>query len=479
MKNVLDISDVLASQQVLGTVPVYLNTPDAIFSQEILQELGQTRLELLEKVKNDDPGASGFLPLLFDAEMDAVSHFLLRVLCCNDGAASVWMIDAEEALLKLRWEQASDEEQCAALKQMNFVPESQGPRSRWVNLLVTGESMPYAVSMPFTDLPPKLLAERRCKLRKGLATVERQDFLPLLCQCFRRHLQTVLQKSGQHVELLLRDSEQLKQTVDHLRPQLEQFLLSSRGDEAGVNLQLSNFQEMYEKSFPPCMQYLVKFQRDGKHLKHLGRKQLRPLLREAGLPLEEALAWWRREFLRDVTVTQESFDSEHAYHIKHAYGLEGKRKPAYGWSCWRTLDQMQFPVPKGPEAHGCPFTSLEEADLRELLRQHGGGDEVLTQEVSPPVGLASEQICCARVFQSRHPGSEFEAMKHPMQFLRRSRAYYAAQLAGEAEASSAAQVQVMKENCVPNPKKPRICRKPLRVAQLDQFDPLPAFAAAP
>ena len=31
-----------------------------------------------------------------------------------------------------------------------------------------------AVSMPFTDLPPKLLAERRCKLRKGLATVERQ-----------------------------------------------------------------------------------------------------------------------------------------------------------------------------------------------------------------------------------------------------------------------------------------------------------------
>jgi hypothetical protein len=28
--------------------------------------------------------------------------------------------------------------------------------------------------MPFTDLPPKLLAERRCKLRKGLGTVERQ-----------------------------------------------------------------------------------------------------------------------------------------------------------------------------------------------------------------------------------------------------------------------------------------------------------------
>ena len=32
--------------------------------------------------------------------------------------------------------------------------------------------------------------------------------------------------------------------------------------------------------------------------------------------------------------------------------------------------------------------SLEEADLRELLRQHGGGDEVLTQEVGHGVGSA-------------------------------------------------------------------------------------------
>ena len=31
-----------------------------------------------------------------------------------------------------------------------------------------------AVSMPFTDLPPKLLAQRRCTLCKGLARVERQ-----------------------------------------------------------------------------------------------------------------------------------------------------------------------------------------------------------------------------------------------------------------------------------------------------------------
>ena len=39
---------------------------------------------------------------LFDAEMDAVSHFLLRVLCCNDGAASIWMIDAEDEFFGMR-----------------------------------------------------------------------------------------------------------------------------------------------------------------------------------------------------------------------------------------------------------------------------------------------------------------------------------------------------------------------------------------
>lgn len=35
-------------------------------------------------------------PRLCFAELDAISHVLLRVLCCGDGAATHWLLEAEE-----------------------------------------------------------------------------------------------------------------------------------------------------------------------------------------------------------------------------------------------------------------------------------------------------------------------------------------------------------------------------------------------
>ena len=35
------------------------------------------------------------LPRLCDKQMDAASHFMLRLLCCSDGYAAQWLLDAE------------------------------------------------------------------------------------------------------------------------------------------------------------------------------------------------------------------------------------------------------------------------------------------------------------------------------------------------------------------------------------------------
>ena len=53
-----------------------------------------------------------------------------------------------------------------------------------------------AVSMPFQELPPDMLAQRRARLRRGIATVPQEDFLPLLCSCFRRRLQASLRSEA-------------------------------------------------------------------------------------------------------------------------------------------------------------------------------------------------------------------------------------------------------------------------------------------
>ena len=102
-------------------------------------------------------------PRLCDKQLDAASHFMLRLLCCRDGYAAQWLLDAEEALLRQRWQQASRHQQQEAL-------ESCGA-GRW---MVSGQQL-VEISMPFQELPTDMLAKRRARLRRGIATVAQED----------------------------------------------------------------------------------------------------------------------------------------------------------------------------------------------------------------------------------------------------------------------------------------------------------------
>eukprot|EP00913_Durusdinium_trenchii_P023805 g22355.t1 len=70
-------------------------------------------------------------------------------------------------------------------------------------------------------------------------------------------------------------------------------------------------------------------------------------------------------------------------------------------------------MPQASEAHGCPFRALPTEQLEDLLRCFGSGPVSRTKEDSPPD--AQEQVACGLIFQERHPGSDFEAIRHPMQ----------------------------------------------------------------
>ena len=64
---------------------------------------------------------------------------------------------------------------------------------------------------------------------------------------------------------------------------------------------------------------------------HQGRRQLGLFLKGIGLPLEQALAFWRQEF--SPKCTGEAFDKQYAYNIRHSYGKEGKRADYTPLSC--------------------------------------------------------------------------------------------------------------------------------------------------
>ena len=43
-----------------------------------------------------------------------------------------------------------------------------------------------------------------------------------------------------------------------------------------------------------------------------------------GLSIDEAIAFWRKAFSR-ADITDDKFNKEYRYNIRHSYGLEGKR----------------------------------------------------------------------------------------------------------------------------------------------------------
>jgi len=54
-----------------------------------------------------------------------------------------------------------------------------------------------------------------------------------------------------------------------------------------------------------------------------------------GLPMEEALHFWRQEFA--PRTTPEAFNKEYAYNVRHNYGKEGGRKDYTPYSCVKMI----------------------------------------------------------------------------------------------------------------------------------------------
>lgn len=93
------------------------------------------------------------------------------------------------------------------------------------------------------------------------------------------------------------------------------------------------------------------------HLKHFGRLQYGLFLKSIGLTLEQALAFWRSEFIKKMEpdkVEWQSlkcglcslasllllflqFEKQYAYNVRHGYGKEGKRANYTAYSCMKII----------------------------------------------------------------------------------------------------------------------------------------------
>jgi DNA primase large subunit len=172
-------------------------------------------------------------------------------------------------------------------------------------------------------------------------------------------------------------------------------------------------------SMPLCMKTLHKALKVNHHLKFAGRQQFGLFLKGTGLQLDDAIAYWRSEFCKKLSV--DDFNKKYSYNIRHNYGKEGKRKDYAPANCMRIITGEP---PKAGEYHGCPFRHYEEDHLRKALQ---GIPEPDKQEILALVQGRHYQVACKKHFEATHAGSDPDVMiNHPNGYFEESRKYYSA-----------------------------------------------------
>lgn len=94
---------------------------------------------------------------------------------------------------------------------------------------------------------------------------------------------------------------------ERLKPMLENMSKTYTGPEYGAggrksveHVTAGDVDELAQAAFPLCMQAMHGSLKEKHKLKHLGRLQYGLFLKGLGLPMEEALAFWQREFTKGM-----------------------------------------------------------------------------------------------------------------------------------------------------------------------------------
>lgn len=205
--------------------------------------------------------------------------------------------------------------------------------------------------------------------------------------------------------------------------------------------------DLARKHFSPCMVNLYQCLKRDHHLKHWGRLQLGLFLKVSamratctsclrtsatpadiqgiGLPLEEALIFWRRMY--GGTMSDDKFNKEYKYNIRHSYGQEGKRANYPPKSCTQILTANQ---PGTQDNHGCPFRHFSTDNLSNFLvssypQLNRGSPEY--KEIMDSVKKQHFHVACTRLFEVTHSVKKGEGLgngesvSHPNKWTDRSR----------------------------------------------------------
>ena len=288
--------------------------------------------------------------------------------------------------------------------------------------------------LPWTRVP-ELVESRRVFLRRGQAYVPAREQSSMVLSEYSRCLGTALEQTARALPRLDED-DRLSPILQHLSqnftaPGSTYTSDSSLDAEMGCPISAGAIDGL-SQHFPLCMRNLHVQLRKNSHLKHFGRLQYTLFLKGIGLSLEECLVFWRQSF---KLITDDVFNKEYRYNIRHAYGDVGgdanRRGRGYTpYSCQKLLTE---PLPGPGQNHGCPYRTYGEDNLISLLEGVGFRDRELLKGVRDDVKKQRFHIACNRVFEWSHRGEikkvkdegmwgqdQLDTIVHPNVYFKRS-----------------------------------------------------------
>ncbi|XP_065443979.1 DNA primase large subunit isoform X3 [Chrysemys picta bellii] len=307
---------------------------------------------------------------------DHISHFILRLAYCQSEDLRRWFIQQEMDLFRYRFNELNGD---LVEKFLKYVNLSYGAISKEVK---------------------EKLAVQLLNSTPGLsgAKVEELEFYKLTA----RSLPAV-------------------QSDERLQPLLNHLSHSYVGPDYSIQknigkISLEHIDALSVKSFPLCMRQLHKALRDNHHLRHGGRMQYGLFLKGIGLTLEQALQFWKSEFIKGK-VDADKFDKGYAYSIRHNYGKEGKRTDYTPFSCMKII--LSNPPSPG-DYHGCPFRHSDPELLKQKLQSYKIPPTGITQILELVKGM-HYQLACQKYFQLTQDVDDIGfSLNHPNQYFAES-----------------------------------------------------------
>lgn len=360
---------------------------------------------------------------------DHYSHFILRLAFCRSEELSRRFVHAESTLFKIRLNMEEPSERDSFFNSLNISWEVVSPAEKeredlqkkleWAVLNDNENGNLQDTNFFKVDFEsvPDLVEDRKIVLHEGKAYVPMSFQTTYILSQFSVNLTNALVRTK--VSLASFHDDRLEPLVNHFANGFENFSTyeakvgpTGSGDDITADM----VDGMVNKHFPLCMQTLHKGLLATKHLRYEGRREYGMFLRYIGLSVDEAIQFWRTHF---SGITEDKFNKEYRYNIRHQYGLEGSKRNYRPQSC---VEIAKGPFPARGEYHGCPYKTFTKDNLKMSLERMGVTDKQELSDIGDYVTRQQYNLACTRVYALTHPNETHEdsAISHPNQYFNNS-----------------------------------------------------------